>query len=118
MRMTDVGPYSRHAFLKKIDGRSKKGRLVKSLRRELTEHCGGNPTITQKLLIEQACELQLRIAIMNQRFTESGVFTEHDSRTFLAWNNSLERLLRQLGPMTTAAIKSKPGDTDWPELRE
>lgn len=95
--MTAVGPYSRHARLSKPDGRTREARLVKSLRDDLTAHCGGKPSITQILLIQQACELQLRIALMNRKFTETGDFTEHDSRTYLAWNASLARLLRQIG---------------------
>jgi hypothetical protein len=95
--MTAVGPYSRHARLSKQDGRTREARLVKSLREELNAHVGGKPSVTEELLISQACDLQLRIAVMNRKFMATGVFTEHDSRTFLAWNNSLARLLRQLG---------------------
>ncbi len=49
------------------------------------------------MLINQAVQLTVRIASMDRKFTETEQQTEHDSRTYLAWANSLSRLLRQLG---------------------
>lgn len=113
--MSKLGPYSRCARLSKADGRTREARLVRSLRAELEQHVGGKPSIAVRLLIDQACELQLRIATMNRKFQASGEFTEHDSRTFLAWNNSLSRLLRQIGlkgaparALTPAEIMRQP----------
>jgi hypothetical protein len=34
---------------------------------------------------------------MDRDFANGGVQTEHDSRTYLAWSNSLTRTLRALG---------------------
>jgi hypothetical protein len=95
--MPKVGPYSRAAILQKPDGRTREARLVASLRAELIAHLGGSPSVAQRMMIDQACELQLRIAIMNRKFMQTAEFTEHDSRTFLAWNNSLTRLLARIG---------------------
>jgi hypothetical protein len=63
----------------------------------LLTHVGGRPSVVQQTLIERACQLQIRIAMMDRDFANGGVQTEHDSRTYLAWSNSLTRTLRELG---------------------
>jgi hypothetical protein len=63
----------------------------------LRAHVGGKPSIVQQTLIERACQLQIRIAMMDRDFANGFQQTEHDSRTYLAWSNSLTRTLRELG---------------------
>jgi hypothetical protein len=111
--MPKLGPYSRNATLTKLDGRTKEARLVQSLRAELAAHVGGKPSATQHALIEQAAQLRLRLAVMDRKYAEGGTLTDHDSRVYLAWSNSLSRLMRQLG--TKAAPKPAPSlsDIDW-----
>jgi hypothetical protein len=82
-----VGPYSTHATLAKLDGRTKEARLVKCLRSELVAHLGGKPTIAQRLLIDQACQLQLRIALMDADGSGGGL-TERNQVQYLAWCGS------------------------------
>ncbi len=48
-------------------------------------------------MIEQAAQIRLRLAGMDRKFMEAGGMVEHDSRVYLAWSNSLSRLMRQLG---------------------
>lgn len=94
-----IGPHSRPAALAKIDGRTRTARLVRDTRAELVAHVGGKPSATQAVLIERACQLALQIALMDAK---RGGLTDHDSRTYLAWTNTLTRLCRQLG------LKSAP----------
>ena len=70
---------------------------MRETRAVLIAHVGGKPSAVQSALIEQACQLTLRIATMDRKFAETGEQTDHDSRTYLAWSNSLTRTLRQLG---------------------
>ncbi len=70
---------------------------MREVRSELTAHVGGAPSATQRVLIERAVQLTLRLAIMDTKFGETGVQTEHDSRTYLAWSGSLSRAMRDLG---------------------
>jgi hypothetical protein len=63
----------------------------------LLTHVGGRPSVVQQTLIERACQLQIRIALMDRNFANGFEQTEHDSRTYLAWSNSLTRTLRELG---------------------
>ena len=92
-----VGPYSRPGPLAKVDGRSREGRFLKSVCAELTEHLGGSPSATQRALIERAAWLSLRVAQLDAKMARTDGFTDHDSRTYLAWTNSLTRCLRELG---------------------
>ena len=80
-----------------MDGRSRPARLMRKVRTELIAHLGGKPSVTQSMLIEQAVQLRLRMALMDEKFAITGEQTEHDSRTYLAWSGSLARLLRHLG---------------------
>ncbi len=109
--MPKIGPYSRAATLAKLDGRTRESRLVKSLRAELTEHVGGKPSTTQRLLIDQACQLQLRLAMMDKDTDANHEMTERNQVQYLAWSGSLVRLLRQLG--LNAAPKPKPTHAEW-----
>ena len=100
-----VGPYSRPGPLAKVDGRSREARFLKLIRADLAEHLGGSPSATQRALIERAAWLSLRVAQLDGKIANGHNFTEHDSRTYLSWVNSLSRCLRELGlkPVTAPA---------------
>jgi hypothetical protein len=91
-----VSPYSRPSTLAKLDGRTRESRLMREVRAELVAHVGGNPSATQRVLIERAVQLNLQIALLDAK-QASGGYTEHDARAYLAWTNTLTRLMRQLG---------------------
>jgi hypothetical protein len=95
--MSTLTPYSAPNALAKLDGRTREARLMQQVRKELTEHVGGSPSATQRALIERAVNISVRLAVMDQRFAETKTQTEHDSRTYLAWSNSLTRTMRALG---------------------
>ena len=115
--MPILGPYSNCATLAKLDGRTKEARLVKSLRDELTAHVGGSPSTTQRLLIDQAVQLQLRLSLMDKDGGRTGEMTERNQVQYLAWSGALTRLLRQLG--LNAAPKPAPtlAAIDWSASR-
>jgi hypothetical protein len=92
-----ISHHSRRIALGAPDGRTREGKLIQKFRAELTAHAGGRPSAVQAALIEQACQLRLRIPRMDQRFAATGLMSEHASRTYLALSNSLARLLKQLG---------------------
>jgi hypothetical protein len=93
--MPALGPYSQATCLARVDGRSREGRLLRSVRDELTRQIG-NPSPAQKALIERAAWLSLRMAQLDARMLNGG-FTDFDSKQYLAWSNGLTRLLRSLG---------------------
>ena|ERR1041384_4763715 len=91
-----ICPYSRPGALAKVDGRSREGRFLKCVRADLIEHLGGSPSAIERALVERAAWLSLRVAQLDAKMASDG-FTEHDSRSYLAWSNSLARCLRELG---------------------
>lgn len=95
--MRPIGPQSRPERLSKLDGRTKLAKLERKTRADLIQHVGGNPSATQMMLIEQASMLQMRINLMDRKTIDGVEMTDHDVRHYLAWCNSLARLLRQLG---------------------
>lgn len=103
-----IGPYSGSLALAKIDGRRKESKLLERVRSELIQHVGGNPTATQRAMIDRAAWLSLHIALMDARAIEEGsALSERDSRQYLAWSNSLTRTLRELGIGNPTTSKRK-----------
>jgi hypothetical protein len=86
-----------------------------SLRRELIAHVGGNPSIAQTLLIDQACALQLRLALMDTETDKVGTMTARNQVQYLAWSGSLQRVLNQIG-MTPASARPTPAAEIWKQL--
>ncbi len=95
--MSQIGPYTRLMSLKSIDGRRREAKLLQQVRAELTEHVGGKPTVPQRMLIERAAALTLRVALLDRKVLDEGVMTEHDSRIYLGWSRALANVLTALG---------------------
>ena len=79
------------------DGRSAEARLLRRTREALTKHVGGKPTATQRAMIDRAAMLTLHLARMDVRAIEAGDFSDHASRQYLGWSNTLTRTLARLG---------------------
>ena len=96
------GPYSRRlkrgAISDAFDGRSTEGRYIRDLEKQLTEHIGGNPTITQKLLIQRIIELRMRLDAFDYKLkNEPEKWTGHDDRTYGGCQNAFRLALKDLG---------------------
>jgi hypothetical protein len=96
MKTRGLGPHSRRHRLGYLDGRTFEGKLFDAFRGKLLEHVGGSPTVAQAAIIERACWVNLRCAMMDAKVA-TGDFTEQDSHVYLAWSNTLRRLLDALG---------------------
>jgi hypothetical protein len=96
------GPYSKEVVLGKLDRRTREGKALATFRDELTEHVG-TPTAPQKRLIDMAANLQLRVALMDDRLGQTGTVTEVESRMYLSWVNALGRLLVAIGAPASAS---------------
>jgi hypothetical protein len=53
--------------------------------------------MTQIALIDRAAMLTLHLARMDAKAIEAGEFSDHASRQYLAWSNTLTRTLKALG---------------------
>ena len=83
------------------------GRRLREFRAELTAHVGGAPTATQRALIDRATVLQYHLTGLDRKTIESGDLSDHASRQYLAWSNTLTRTLRALGLEATPPPKPK-----------
>jgi hypothetical protein len=102
MKSRGLGPHSRRHRLGHLDRRTFEGKLFDGFRAKLLDHVGGLPTVTQAAIIERACWVNLRGAMMDAKVA-TGDFTEQDSNCYLAWANTLGRLLARLGLEPAAA---------------
>jgi hypothetical protein len=50
----------------KVDQRTRAARLMQEARAELTAHVGGNPSVTEREMIELAVQIRVRIATMDR----------------------------------------------------
>jgi hypothetical protein len=110
MVMAQIGPHSRPHMLAKLDRRTKESRLLEAARASLTRHVGGSPNDIQRVLIERASRLMVYLELMDAQALEDGTMSERNSRSYLAWSNSLRLTLRDLG--VKAAPSEKLPDLD------
>jgi hypothetical protein len=100
---TRIGPYSRQGALARLDKRSREARFLYKKRHELIAHCGGEPSAVQSVLIERACWLSLKVAMLDARLAADSL-TDHDTAYYIAWVRSLVRTLRELGIEASPAV--------------
>jgi len=81
----------------RLDRRTRLGRDVAAFRRELLQHVGDRPSATQRAIVELAVQLRARLVAMDQAFAERGDQSAHDTKSYLAWSNSLARAMGRLG---------------------
>jgi hypothetical protein len=107
-----TGPYSREAAIARPRRRTRESRFLEKTREDLTAHCGGDPSTTQKLLIERIAMTLLRIELMDRDALndKSGVLTETQTKNYLAWENTVSRMLRHLGLEKSNEAKPAPSD--------
>jgi hypothetical protein len=105
-----LGVYSCLRSLVRVDKRSREYRLMRQIREDLTAHVGGNPNPAQRMLIERAVILSLRVAMLDQKIVAGEILTGQDNVQYLAWSNSLTRTLRTLGVDPAAASQPNLND--------
>jgi hypothetical protein len=113
--MGRLGPYSRAidrgAVGSLLDARSREGRFLRRYEKNLYDHVGGNPTIVERALISRASRVALHLELMDERsLAEGTVLGLHDHQHYVAWSNSLARILGRLG------LKGAPLKTDENDL--
>jgi hypothetical protein len=103
-KVRQIGPYSKPHMLAKLDRRGRTAQLMERVRAELVAHVG-EPSATQSALIDRASILTIYVAQFDAKALEAGGLSERDARQYLAYSNSLSRVLAQLG-LKAAAEKS------------
>lgn len=111
-----LGPYSRSlrrgAIGSSLDGRSTMGRFVRDLEKQLIDHVGGNPSITQRLLIERMIKVRIQLDLLDEKLA-SGEWTPHDSRTYGGLLNAYRLTAREIGMKPTSATGPAPDLTSY-----
>lgn len=75
---------------------TREGELYRRIVRQLTSHVG-KPSHAQELLIGRIAWLQVHLAHIDERAMQDGGLSPHATREYLAWSNSLAKLLDKLG---------------------
>jgi hypothetical protein len=91
-----IGVYSSAPVLRKLDKRTREAGFMAWVRHDLTTHIG-TPSVTQKMLIDRAAVLSLRLAKLDAKIIDDAPFTQHDTNYMIAWQNALTRVLVALG---------------------
>jgi hypothetical protein len=81
----------------RLDGRSWEYRLLEKTKAELRAHVGPKPSITQLAMIEETAWLKVHLAQMHAKAQSGELMSDHAARQYLAWANSLGRMMSRLG---------------------
>jgi hypothetical protein len=115
----EIGPYSRPITLAKLDGRKREALLMRGVREKLLAHLGRPPTFPERLLIERAAVLTLRLAQIEVKIIAGGdALTLHDNNHAIAWHNALRRTLAAIGLQPAAAAPPTIDDLRASVVRE
>ena len=98
-----ITPRSGAGTLAKLDQRTREARLLRETRESLIRHLGASPSAVELALVDRIALLTLHTALFDRKALEAGGLSERDSRSYLAYSNSLSRALRALGVEPAAA---------------
>jgi hypothetical protein len=80
-----LGPSSMEHVINNLDRRSQVGRVLEQVKRDLTEHVGGDPTAAENLIIHAASLCATRLYLLQQKtlgFADPSEAGEHDAKCF------------------------------------
>lgn len=78
------------------NGNSREAKLYRSFRDELLRHVG-KPTPVQSILIHRLAWIQVHMSKMDERGMRDGELSDWATRQYLAWANTVSRMLQALG---------------------
>ena len=125
-RARKPGPFSRDKSLVLLDDRTRAGRVMKGVIRQLTDQIG-DPTTAQALLIQSAALKATRLSLLSEQLLTGAPPSEGSDHHALAWLNSLrldlmaiglerrERQILDLDGYLKQAADTAPLATDVPE---
>src|SRR5215472_2944050 len=111
----NTGRGQRRGILR-VDGRTIHARLLRDVRKAVLAHIvrpGHDPTIAQRSMAERIAQLELRLAVFDQRFVDGKIPTDLDNREYLAATNSLRLAYQAVGfdkaaPKFADLLKKRP----------
>jgi hypothetical protein len=99
-------PHSRLLKRGCVDGRTREGKFLSAVRAELAQQVGGDPTPSERAIIERVSWLRLHLTLLDEKVGAGGILTDHDVRHYLAYNNSVVRAMARLGHKAAPAAPS------------
>lgn len=93
---------------------TREGEMYRRVVRDLRDQVGGQPSAAEELMIGRIAWLQVHLAHIDERTLRDGELSPNATREYLAWANSLSRMLQALG----LAEKPKPAKTLAEHLAE
>ena len=104
-----IGPWcrsiTRGSLGQSIDGRSRAGRLLRRIEKELLAQLGAEPTFAQKLLVRRIARGMLSLEEFDHKLSSGDSWTAVDAATMGGIQNSVRLNLRELGIKATPAVK-------------
>jgi hypothetical protein len=95
VKTRNLRPRSRRHRFAELDGRTAEAKLFEAFKADLLDHLGHEPNIVQTSIIERCCWVRIRLALLDTKMAD-GNLTANDSHVYLAWANTLARLLARL----------------------
>jgi hypothetical protein len=95
-RRKKPGPFSRDQAIVDLDRRTRAGRVMKGVIRELNAHIG-DAMAPQRLIIQSAALKSVRLALLSDQLLNGEPPSEGSDHHALAWLNSLRLDLQALG---------------------
>jgi hypothetical protein len=80
-----------------VDGRTREGKFLAAIRAELTEQVGGNPTPSERAIIDRVSWLRLHLTLLDEKVGAGGILSDHDVRHYLSYSNAVVRAMARLG---------------------
>lgn len=82
--------------LVRISGCTREGRFIRAISAELEEHCGGSPSIAERMLITTISLHWYRISQLTPKLL-MGTATDYEQKLLLDLDNALRKSLAELG---------------------
>ena len=92
-----VGPFSTATELRKVDGRTREARIVRAVVADLVAQLGGHPSAAQRLLIQSAAIVTLRLTLALERYQLGGETSDRLDQHVVALINAQRQVLGTLG---------------------
>jgi hypothetical protein len=88
-----------------FDARSREGKYLVHIERQLLAPLGPTPSFGQKMLARRAARAALQLELLDEKMAKAKDWSTHDLRTYHALQNGLRLLVRELDGLKPAKDK-------------
>jgi hypothetical protein len=80
-----------------MDKRTRVGRVYRTIKADLIAHCGGNPSVAKRVLIENVALLETRVHLVSERILTGEELPAGEGEKLISWMNAILSHMRALG---------------------